>query len=223
MITLLTTPGLRLMGAARLEGMQRVGEGWEWKRGGKRGEETERGGNGSGGEAWLSERGRSIEKSPWKEQIQVFSFLEAIFIYIHVAIFFFEFFLGIIWFHFWSSDVFIGISRSSMRDSSLLSLGSCSIPILFYILCFWDLVWDIGIYALIFVLNPILKIVLTPSHVLGIFNWCMKLPHTWEPCKGGLYLIPIFLPCSYPFHTYFPHHPTFVIFFLFIYVFIPNP
>ena len=49
MITLLTTPGLRLMGAARLEGMQRVGEGWEWKRGGKRGEETGRGGNGNGG------------------------------------------------------------------------------------------------------------------------------------------------------------------------------
>ena len=31
MITLLTTPGIRLMGAARLDGMQRVGEGWEWK------------------------------------------------------------------------------------------------------------------------------------------------------------------------------------------------
>ena len=46
----------------------------------------------------------------------------------------------------------------------------------------------------------------------------MKLPHTWEPCKGGLYFIPIFLPCSYPFHTYFPHHPTFVIFFVYIYL-----
>ena len=29
MITLLTTPGIRLMGAARLDGMQRVGEVWE--------------------------------------------------------------------------------------------------------------------------------------------------------------------------------------------------
>ena len=85
-----------------------------------------------------------------------------LYIYIYVAIFFFWVFLGIIWFHFWCLDVFIRISRSSMRDSSLLSLGSCSIPISFYILCFWDLVWDISIYALIFVLNPILKIVLTP-------------------------------------------------------------
>ena len=42
MITLLTTPRIRLMGAARLDRMQRVGEGCEWKerekeRGGERG------------------------------------------------------------------------------------------------------------------------------------------------------------------------------------------
>ena len=154
----------RVAGEPRMACWGRHKQGDERRKKGKkqRGAAT---GAGGGLTVWERKKHRKISLK-WADTGILISWSH-LYIYIYVAIFFFWVFLGIIWFHFWCLDVFIGISRSSMRDSSLLSLGSCSIPISFYILCFWDLVWDISIYALIFVLNPILKIVLTPLPRFG--------------------------------------------------------
>ena len=70
------------------------------------------------GEAWLSERGRSTEKSPWKEQIQVFSFLEAIFIYIYICCYFFL--LSFFWVSFDStSDVWMCLLGSPVHPCGI--------------------------------------------------------------------------------------------------------